>query len=84
VRHCHVHGGFKGTDTRFTFYFPFKKQYKGRFFQYITPVPDSETLSQGASGEEDKIGFSISIKAAQDGPIPVSRWEAPVGTERGL
>jgi hypothetical protein len=40
------------------FYFLFKEQYHGRFFQYITPVPGSETLSQGASGEEDKIGFS--------------------------
>jgi hypothetical protein len=63
VRHRYVHGGFKGTDTRFSFYFPPKEQYQGRFFQYITPVPDSETLSQGASGAEDKIGFSIASGA---------------------
>lgn len=60
VRHRYVHGGFHGTETRFSFYFPRKEQYEGRFFQYITPVPDSENLSQGATGEEDKIGFSIS------------------------
>lgn len=60
VRHRYVHGGFKGTDTRFSFYFPVKKKYQGRFYQYITPVPDSETLSQGAKGEEDKISFCIS------------------------
>lgn len=59
VKHRYVHGGFTGTDTRFSFYLPPKEQYEGRFFQYITPVPDSETLSQGASGEEDKIGFAI-------------------------
>ena len=59
VKHRYVHGGFKGRDARFSFYFPEKEQYQGRFFQYITPVPDSENLSQGASGEEDKIGFSI-------------------------
>lgn len=59
VRHRYVHGGFEGTNTRFSLYFPPKKQYEGRFFQYITPVPDSETLSQGATGEEDKISFSI-------------------------
>ncbi|WP_188931497.1 hypothetical protein [Dyadobacter endophyticus] len=59
VRHRYVHGGFKGTGARFSFYFPPKEQYRGRFFQYITPFPDSETLSQGASGEEDKIGFSV-------------------------
>ena len=59
VRHRYVHGGFEGTDTRFSFYFPPKEQYQGRFFQYITPVPDSETLSQGFSGEACKISFSI-------------------------
>ncbi len=63
VRHRYVHGGFKGTDTRFSFYFPPKEKYEGRFFQYITPVPDNEDLSQGASGEEDKIGFSIASGA---------------------
>lgn len=63
VRHRYVHGGFKGTNTRFSFYFPPKEKYQGRFFQYITPFPDNENLSQGASGEEDKIGFSISSGA---------------------
>ena len=63
VRHRYVHGGFKGTNTRFSFYFPSKEKYQGHFFQYITPFPDDENLSQGASGEEDKIGFSISSGA---------------------
>ena len=63
VRHRYVHGGFEGTDTRFSFYFPSKDQYEGRFFQYITPFPDSENLSQGGTGEEDKIGFSIASGA---------------------
>ena len=59
VRHRYVHGGFKGTGARFSFYFPPKEKYVGRFFQYITPFPDNENLSQGASGEEDKIGFAV-------------------------
>ena len=59
VRHRYVHGGFKGTATRFSFYFPEDEKYKGHFFQYVTPVPDSENLSQGAEGEADKIGFSV-------------------------
>lgn len=63
VRHRYVHGGFKGTSTRFSFYFPPKEQYQGRFFQYITPVPDNEYLSQGANGEGDKIGFSTASGA---------------------
>lgn len=63
VRHHYVHGGFKGIDTRFSFYFPSKEKYEGRFFQYITPVPNNENLSQGATGEGDKIGFSITSGA---------------------
>lgn len=63
VKHRYVHGGFKGTETRFSFYFPTKEAYQGRFFQYITPFPDNEFLSQGATGEDDKIGFTISSGA---------------------
>lgn len=59
VRHRYVHGGFRGTDARFSFYFPPKETYQGHFFHYITPFPDNENLSQGAYGEEDKIGFSV-------------------------
>jgi hypothetical protein len=33
VRHRYVHGGFKGTEARFSIYFPPKEQYQGRFFQ---------------------------------------------------
>src|SRR5690606_17938283 len=56
VRHRYVHGGFKGTDTRFSFYFPPKDQYQGRFFQHFTPAPDNENLAQRvAPGEENKI-----------------------------
>jgi len=60
VRHRYVHGGFKDTGLRFSFYFPDKGAYQGHFFQYLTPVPDSETLSQGQQGESDKVGFAVS------------------------
>ncbi len=60
VRHRHVHGGFSGTETRFSFYFPPAEQYQGRFFQHITPVPDSENLAPTLPpGEYNKIGFSV-------------------------
>ena len=60
VRHRYVHGGFKGTETRFSYYLPPKAQYRGRFFQHITPVPDSENLAQAAPiGPFNKIGFAI-------------------------
>jgi hypothetical protein len=64
VRHRYVHGGFKGTDTRFSFYLPPKEQYEGRFFQHITPVPDNENLAQAMPpGEYNKIGSSIAAGA---------------------
>lgn len=60
VRHRYVHGGFQGTDTRFSYYFPPADQYDGRFFQHITPVPDSENLApEMPAGEYNKVGFSI-------------------------
>jgi hypothetical protein len=60
VKHRYVHGGFTGTDTRFSFYLPPKGQYQGRFFQHITPVPDSENLAQKAKpGEFNKIGSAF-------------------------
>jgi hypothetical protein len=64
VRHRYVHGGFKGTETRFSFYLPPKEQYHGRFFQHITPFPISENLAQSAPlGEENKIGFALASGA---------------------
>jgi len=63
VPHRYVHGGFTGTDTRFSFYFPPAEAYEGRFYQHITPVPESEHLAPGLTGEEDKIGFSFASGA---------------------
>ncbi|MHB8465210.1 MAG: PKD domain-containing protein [Acidimicrobiales bacterium] len=45
--HRHVHGGFSGTDTRFTFYFPPAAAYEGRMYQPL----------EGANGgHEDSFG----------------------------
>lgn len=63
VRHRYVHGGFKGTDMRFSFYMPPPEKFGGRFFQYVTPVPDNENLSQNAQKDDDNIGFAISLGA---------------------
>ena len=42
VRHRYVHGGFEGTDCRFSVYFPEARRYQGRFFQPVMPVPGTE------------------------------------------
>lgn len=58
VRCRYIHGGF-ADGTRFSFYFPDKDAYKGRFFQYITPFPDSETAAQNYAADINPIAFSI-------------------------
>ena len=45
--HRHVHGGFGGTDTRFTFYFPPAEKYEGRMYQ---------PLEGANAGHEDSFG----------------------------
>ncbi len=64
VPHFYVHGGFEGTATRFSYYFPLAKDYQGRFFQHVTPVPDSENLAQKMpEGKFNKIGFAAASGA---------------------
>ena len=33
ARHLYIHGGFTGTDAKFSFCFPPEEEYQGRFFQ---------------------------------------------------
>ncbi|WP_340588999.1 PKD domain-containing protein [Erythrobacter alti] len=64
VRHFYVHGGFTGTDTRFSYYLPPENEWEGRFFQHATPVPLNENLAQEMpAGKFNKIGFSVASGA---------------------
>ena len=53
VPHRYVHGGFKGTDAKFSFYFPPREQFQGRFFQNTHQLLTSE------NGPASNIGFAI-------------------------
>jgi hypothetical protein len=44
VPHRYVHGGFKTTDARFSFYFPTKEQYQGRFFHNTYPMATTSDI----------------------------------------
>jgi hypothetical protein len=90
VRHRYIHGGFDD-DTRFSFYFPEKAAYTGRFFQYVTPFPDSETSAQATPAELSPIAFSIAhgayfIETNEGGQLdfndPNTRKEASIGAYR--
>ncbi len=56
-----VHGGFEGTDVRFSFCYPEKESYEGRFYQYLSPFPgpEEEVASLPVTGPDDKIGFCL-------------------------
>lgn len=55
----YIHGGFEGTELRFSFFFPKKEDYVGRFFQFLPPVQGHEDAAVGRKGLEDRIGFTI-------------------------
>jgi len=59
VCYRYIHGGFEGTQTRFSLYFPKQQDYKGRFFQFMSPVQGHEDASQGRRGAENRIAFAI-------------------------
>jgi hypothetical protein len=48
VPHRYVHGGFTGTDARFSLYFPPADRYEGRFFQPTHQLFFSEEAQEGA------------------------------------
>ena len=57
VPHRYVHGGFTGTDAKFSFYFPPKEQYQRRFFQTTHQLLTSENTAPG------NIGFAVASGA---------------------
>jgi hypothetical protein len=44
-RHRYVHGGFTGTDLKFSMYFPPKEQYHGRFFHPVMHIAGDENVA---------------------------------------
>ena len=44
IPHRYVHGGFKATEARFSFYFPPKEQYGGRFFHNTYPMATTSDI----------------------------------------
>jgi len=62
LRHRYVHGGFEGTETRFSFYFPPPERYEGRFFHLLLPVTGIETAAISppqATTLADPIPFAV-------------------------
>jgi hypothetical protein len=60
VRYQYIHGGFEGTEARFSFFFPPKETYQGRFFHFMAPVQGSEDASESGRDSMDPIAFAVS------------------------
>ena len=59
VRHRYVHGGFRGTELLFSFYFPPKERYEGRFFQPLQAISGSENSAPMAMNLANGVGFAV-------------------------
>lgn len=57
----YIHGGFEETNVKFSFCFPEKAAFQGRFFQYLSPFPgpDEELASLEKTGENDIVSFCL-------------------------
>ena len=57
----YIHGGFQKKSVKFSFHFPQKERFRGRFFQYLSPFPgpDEELASLGKTGVDDRIAFAL-------------------------
>jgi hypothetical protein len=60
-RHRYVHGGFRGTDLKFSIYFPPAEKYQGRFFHPVMHIAGNENAAMGrlAGLDGDSIGFAF-------------------------
>jgi hypothetical protein len=76
ARHLYVHGGFKGTDARFSFCFPPEDEYQGRFFQAThqllageeaTPRNVAFALASGGYSVQTNMGGSDNPRTAESG-----------------
>lgn len=65
VPHHKVSGHFDGTDKRFNFYFPPKRQWQGRFFQSVYPLQDEYAIDDptAPSGPPRETAGSIAFGA---------------------
>ena len=83
VRHRYVHGGFEGTDTRFSFYFPPAERYEGRFFHPVLPMSGIEFAATigvlyGVAGSiefaVDSGAYLVESNLGRLSPFPGDDW----------
>jgi len=81
VRHRFVHGGFKGTGTRFSFHFPAAEHYRGRFLQPLEGGTAGSEYSYGAP-QQGAVSLGGLDTAVRLGAYLVQSNQGHVGTEK--
>lgn len=90
VPYHYIHGGYAEKGVKFSFCFPAKEVFKGRFFQYLSPFPgpDEEMASLALTGEDDRVAFALThgayfvesnmgaLSAFGPGPDPHLLWKS--------
>ena len=75
ARHLYIHGGFTGTDAKFSFCFPPEEEYQGRFFQAThqllageeaTPRNIAFALASGGYSVQTNMGGSDNPRTAEE------------------
>ncbi len=75
ARHLYIHGGFTGTDAKFSFCFPPKEEYQGRFFQVThqllagegaTPRHIAFALASGGYSVQTNMGGRDNPRTAEE------------------
>ena len=83
MRHRYVHGGFTGTDTKFSFYFPGAERYEGRFFHPVLPMSGIEVAASlgvlyGVAGSIefalDSGAYLVESNLGRLNPFPGEDW----------
>lgn len=59
IAHRYLHGGFEGTDLKFSLYFPPGEKYENRFYHFMAAAHGSENASQNTRDDTDMISFAI-------------------------
>jgi hypothetical protein len=81
VPHRFIHGGFKGTGTRFVFLFPAAEHYQGRFLQPLEGGTGGSEYSYGAP-QQGAVQLGGLDTAVRLGAYLVQSNQGHVGTEK--
>jgi hypothetical protein len=81
VLHRFIHGGFKGTGTRFVFLFPAAEYYQGRFLQPLEGGTGGSEYSYGAP-QQGAVQLGGLDTAVRLGAYLVQSNQGHVGTEK--